>query len=449
MMRVEERSEPADDLKDNHNKYPEYKSTGAEWVGDIPEHWDFVKLNYLFDIISGTSPKSEYYTEKEEGLPFLQGNAEFGKLNPNPDRYCTDCPKKSKANDVLISVRAPVGDLNISDQEYGIGRGLNALRKRRGIEETKFVFYLMNVLTEGLELKLSGSTFNSVDRRDIASLRGPLPPAEEQKAIVNFLDQETEKIDQLIEQKERLIELLAEKREALITRAVTKGLDPDAEMKDSGVEWLGRIPSTWELEKIKRISSTITTGSTPKTSEDRFYDKDEIPWYGPASFSDNFAINEPSKHISFSAIEEGEAPLFEKDAVLIVIIGATAGKVAYMDHRGSANQQVVAVSFLSSIANEKYMAYQLKSLEHVFRELAPNTTLPNLNERKIKDFVCAVPSIKEQEKIVEHLDNETQQIDNFVERIRESIEVLTEYRKSLISHAVTGKIDVREEVNAN
>ncbi len=280
-----------------------------------------------------------------------------------------------------------------------------------------------------------------------------VPPEPEQRAIAAFLDRETAKIDALVAKKERLIELLQEKRTALITRAVTKGLpaaaaaqaglDPHAPMKDSGVEWLGEIPAHWEVLALKRRVRRIQTGTTPPTSETRYYEDGTIPWYGPGSFTDDLPIQGSAKLIAQGAARDGVARLFEAGSVLVVTIGATIGKVAYMEHSGSCNQQITGITFDRQHVQPKYAAYQLKSLEPVLRGIAPNTTLPILDQEEVGYLRLALPPEPEQRAIAAFLDQETARIDALVAKVREAIERLKELRSALISAAVTGKIDVR------
>ena len=270
------------------------------------------------------------------------------------------------------------------------------------------------------------------------------PALREQIAIASFLDHETAKIDALIEKKERLIELLQEKLTALITQAVTKGLDQTVPMKDSGVEWLGKIPAHWEVSFLRRRAKRIQTGTTPPTGEIRYYENGIIPWYGPGSFAEDLLLQEPIKFISESALDDGVVRVFEAHSALIVTIGATIGKVAFMEHAGSSNQQITVVTFDVYQVFPKYGAYQLKRLELVLRGRAPNTTLPIIDQEEVGSLPFVTPLFSEQEAIVEFIDRETAKIDVLVAKIHEAINRLKEYRIALISAAVTGKIDVRD-----
>ena len=229
--------------------YPTYKDSGVEWLGEIPAHWEVKRLKFSAHLNAGQSPSSEVVSEYPNGLPFLQGNAEFGLISPTPRFACDEATKRAYVGDILLSIRAPVGAINIADQTYGIGRGLCAIQPSQGLEG-RFAYYLLFSGRLWLHRTATGSTYDAVTASDVGSLPAILPSAREQRAIAAFLDRETAKIDALVAKKERLIELLQEKRTALISHAVTKGLDPDVPLKDSGVEWLGEIPAHWEIVPV-------------------------------------------------------------------------------------------------------------------------------------------------------------------------------------------------------
>ena len=227
-------------------RYPDYRDSGVEWLGEIPAHWDMKRLKFVSHIVAGQSPPSEAVVDSIDGLSFLQGNAEFGPMNPTPHQVCDSAPKRAEPGDILLSVRAPVGAMNMADRHYGIGRGLCAIRPTAGLGRL-FSFYEVMTMRPLLDAVATGSTYDAVTASDVGDLPMLLPGRDEQRAIAAFLERETVKIDALVAKKERLIELLREKRTALITRAVTRGLDASVPMKDSGVEWLGEIPARWEV----------------------------------------------------------------------------------------------------------------------------------------------------------------------------------------------------------
>lgn len=271
----------------------------------------------------------------------------------------------------------------------------------------------------------------------------PEPPLDEQRLIAAFLDRETARIDALVAKKQRLIELLEEKRTALISHAVTKGLDPNAPMKDSGVEWLGEVPRHWELACLKRRARKIQAGSTPPTVELRYYEDGSVPWHGPSSFSEDIRITEPVKMIAERAVADGVARLFAAGSILIGTIGSV-GKVGLIEEASSCNQQITVVTLDSTRVLPLFAAYQMKRLEPVLLGIAPSTTLPILDQQEIGGLPLALPPLDEQVSITAHIETAIRRINTVIQQTREQISLLQERRTALISAAVRGKIDVRE-----
>jgi type I restriction enzyme S subunit len=270
-----------------------------------------------------------------------------------------------------------------------------------------------------------------------------LPSELEQHAIASFLDRETTKIDALIQKKERMIELLKEKRIALITQAVTKGLDPSVPMKNSGIEWLGEVPEHWEVKRIKHIARRIQTGCTPPTSNEQYYEEGSIHWFGPSSFTDDLYLTDPVKIINESSVADGVARLFKKGSIMMVGIGATIGKIAQITMPASCNQQITIVTLKSSECNPDYYTYLLKTMENTIRGIAPSATLAIFDQGKIGSLSVLRPPLKEQVHIAEFLSDKINDLQLMMSKISNSITLLREYRASIIHHAVTGKIDLR------
>ena len=203
----------------------EMKPSGVEWIGKIPKHWKVKRLKYIADLNMGQSPPSEEYNDDRLGTPFLQGNAEFGAHHPTPKIYCPTSKKHASPGDILVSVRAPVGALNIADQGYGIGRGLCAIRPRTNQLERHYAKYLLEVVRTELYAVATGSTYDAVTVDEVSNLTCVVPPFSEQDQIAAFLNRKTGQIDELISTEQRKIELLKEYRQSLISEAVTGKID--------------------------------------------------------------------------------------------------------------------------------------------------------------------------------------------------------------------------------
>ena len=278
-------------------RYPEYKESAVEWIGEIPRYWEVKRLKYIADLNMGQSPPSEEYNSDQLGTPFLQGNAEFGSHHPIPKIYCPTAKKHANPGDILLSVRAPVGAINIANQEYGIGRGLCAIRPQTNQLERRYAKYLLEVVRTELHVVATGSTYEAVTVDEVSNLTCVVPPFSEQIQIANFLDRKTGQIDELICIKERRIELLQEQRTTLINQVVTKGLDPNVEMKPSGVEWIGEIPGHWTISKVKYVFDSLDNLRIPLNSETRGNMELKVyDYYGASGVIDkveNYIFDEP------------------------------------------------------------------------------------------------------------------------------------------------------------
>ena len=206
-------------------RYLEYKESNVEWIGEIPRRWEVKRLKYIADLNMGQSPPSEEYNTDKIGTPFLQGNAEFDSHHPTPKIYCPTAKKHANSGDILLSVRAPVGAINTANQEYGIGRGLCAIRPQTNQFEHRYAKYLLEVVRAELHAVATGSTYDAVTVDEVSSVTCVVPPLSEQTQIANFLDRKTQQIDELITTELRKIELLKEYRQSLISEAVTGKID--------------------------------------------------------------------------------------------------------------------------------------------------------------------------------------------------------------------------------
>lgn len=422
--------------------YPTYKDSGVEWLGKIPAHWEAKRLKFVTKILAGQSPPSDTVHVGEDGLPFIQGNAEFGQMHPAPKLVCDSAPKRAQSGALLLSVRAPVGAVNIADRITGIGRGLCAIHVKEELN-CGFAFYLLLTIRKDLETVATGSTYDAVTSSDVGNLPALVPPAAEQHAIASFLDRETEKIDALVAKNERLIELLQEKRTALITRAVTKGLDPNVPMRDSGVEWLGDIPAHWDVQRIK-WSARMESGHTPDKKVESYWLGGNIPW---VSLADTQQLREVD-NIQDTAVMTTEDGIAHSSAHLLpagtVVFSrdATIGLCAITQGDMAVSQHFIGWVCGPRLRPE-YLLFVLRSMTQELERLTMGATVLTIGMPDVRSLASPIPPKPEQEEIVAYVHKHRAQIDGLVAKVREGIEKLKEYRAALISAAVTGKIDVR------
>ena len=427
-----------------YQKYAEYKDSGVEWLGEIPSHWNQTYLKYVVLINMGQSPSSEDCNIDGIGIPFLQGNAEFGTYSPTAKNYCPIPKKIADKGDLLFSVRAPVGALNYADMQYGIGRGLCSLKSRSSINSS-FLWWVLPTYKYQLDAIATGSTFEAVSAEEVANLKFPLPTIVEQQKIANFLDHETTQIDTLIAKQEKLIELLKEKRQAVISHAVTKGLNPDVAMKDSGVEWLAKVPEHWVVAQLKFNMLDIQTGPFGSQLHAEDYIEDGIPLINPAHMINGVLV--PDTQITVDQVTQ-ERLSRHKLAVGDIIFARRGelGRCAIV--RDENVGWLCGTGSLKAKLNDNLIpeyAYLLITSDGLVAELSlesKGSTMDNLNTETLGKVRTPVPPIEEQTAILNYVEQVSGKYKKLIENAESAIQLMQERRTALISSAVTGKIDV-------
>ena len=416
--------------KRKNKPYYSYRDSGVEWLGKIPEHWKVIKLKFTSTITMGQSPDSDdyLYTIESEALPFLQGNADFKDRFPQAHIFCNTAKKIAKKGELLLSVRAPVGEINEADKKYGIGRGLCSINTNCEIQK-KFLWYLLQLTREELYAKARGSTYDAVSVDEVKNIKINLPSLSEQKIIAAFLDKKTSQIDSLIQKKEQQIELLKDKRSALITQAVTKGLNTNVKMKDSGTEWIGKMPKHWEIKKLKYCCKLITT----KTSNKDYL----VALENIESWTGNFLKTETEF--------DGDGIEFKKGDILFGKLRPYLAKVLVSSKKGSGVGDLFVLRPFKEISSY-YLGHLLRMREYiqVINSSTYGVKMPRVNWDFMSNLLFILPSYQEQKSIIDFLDKKTAQIDSLTEKTQKSIDLLKEYRSALITSVVTGKVDVRE-----
>ncbi|OOE34408.1 type I restriction endonuclease subunit S [Salinivibrio kushneri] len=431
-----------------YQAYPKYEPINAEWLSEIPIGWSTTPLKHVASINMGQSPSSDDCNIDGIGVPFLQGNAEFGVKSPTEKQFCPIPKKVAKAGDLLFSVRAPVGSLNFANKDFGIGRGLCSIRGTNAISQS-FLWWVLPSYKYQFDAIATGSTFEAVSAEEVGNLNLALPPILEQTQIANFLDHETAKIDTLIEKQQQLIKLLKEKRQAVISHAVTKGLNPQAPMKDSGVEWLGEVPEHWEVTRIKYITTLFEQGWSPQCDARPA----EAPEYGVLKVG---CVN----HGLFRATENKVLPdnldpklqyLIQKDDLLISrantkeLVGSAA--VVDKDYRHLILcDKLYRLRLKSGYLPELLSLYLSTPTAREQIELGAtgaSHSMQNIGQDTIKELFYVVPPKNEANDLLAYIRERLSRFNQILCESNNQIELLKERRVALISAAVTGKIDVR------
>ena len=409
--------------------YPKYKDSGVEWLGEVPVHWEVKRIKYLARIASGFAPPPSY--DKLIGeYPVYGSNGLIG--------YC-DVFMVSEETLAVGRVGAS-GLVNVVPGFSWVSDNALLLRDLRPTTRLQWLRYVLETMNLGTQAAKNAQPI--ITGTFLANQALPAPSEQEQLAIASFLDHETAKIDALIAQKDRLIELLQEKRTALITRAVTKGLNPNVPMKDSGVEWLGGIPVNWKTMLLKRLASIrYGLGEPPREL------LDGIPFLCATNVKRGTISDIDLKKVDPDDVPWGRDPVLRKGEIIVVRSGAYTGDSALIpaEYDGA----IVGYDMVLHIerAYPEFIAWALLSkyvLDAQIEICRTRAAQPHLNAEELGGVFMFLPGEKEQRIISEFLTRKIDEADALVAKIQKGIERLKEYRTALISATVTGKIDVRE-----
>lgn len=435
-----------------YKAYPEYKNSGIEWLDTVPKHWVCTQVKYGYEITLGKMLQKIKSSPSDELKPYLkaQNIQPHGIDLNNVDLMWFSSEERKKLllkyNDVLVSEGGDVGRSAIWSGQAVECYIQNAINRVRAINNNSPIFFNCWITflksTDFISTLCNKATIAHYTAEKLETSPLLLPKFEEQLSIAAFLDHETTKIDNLIGKQRQLIELLKEKRQAVISHAVTKGLNPDVPMKYSGVEWLGEVPEHWKVSQIKYLSSFIGTGGTPKNPES-FTDVDGINWFSPGDFNGSLVLQDAKKKISELSVQNGDSRIYPENSIIVIGIGATLGKVALAESLFSCNQQINIIVPNGKI-EPNYLACSLSNQIEQMRQSSNVSTIGIMNQEKTKQIWITLPKIDEQLEIIEFILKKTTEFDLLLNWSDKQIQLLQERRTALISAAVTGKIDVRE-----
>ncbi|WP_152018085.1 restriction endonuclease subunit S [Aliarcobacter butzleri] len=453
-----------------YKKYPSYKDSGVEWLGEIPSEWINTKLKYHSFIYNGNSISDNekenyenlntnfsipYISTKDIDSNFLSIDYDNGmRISVNNDKF-----RRAKKGSSLICIEGGSAGkkLGLLEKDVCFVNKLACIDSYNNLDN-KFcnyilrssVFnYLFSLSTTGL---IPGVSINQLKDFEIN-----LPPLNEQQQIANYLDEKTSKIDTLIKKQTKQIGLLKEKRQAVISHAVTKGINPNVSMKNSGVEWLGQIPEHWIVSKFGFIKTVLTD----YTANGSFADlAKNVKYKNEESYARLVRLTDLRTNLENTDgvwIDESAYNYLKKSSLyggefLLANVGAYAGlfyQMPYINKPASLAPNMFMAKFNNTKVSEHFMSYVAKS-ESAYSQLKLKATAssaqPKLNKDDFKSIVFAYPCLLEQQQIANYLDDKISKIDILIEKSNKSIELLKEKRTAIISAAVTGKIDVREKV---
>lgn len=433
----------------HYKPYPVYKDSGVEWLGRIPEHWEITPLKYEAEFVNGAAFKPEQWSEI--GTPIIRIENLNGSLNFNCFDGEMDARYHVEQGDLLFGWSGNRGTSFGPFIWPHAGRhylNQHIFRICNFKFDKAWFYWSLKAVTAHVEDQAHGIIgMVHITKGDLGAIKIATPALAEQQAISAHLDRETARIDALIEKKTRFIELLREKRQALITHAVTKGLDPSVKMKTSGVEWLGEVPEHWDVSPLKHLVR-FRSGGTPSKDNLEFWDGD-IPWASAKDLKQE-VLADTIDHLTESAIDSGAALLVPPGSILVVVRGMILARlfpVVETMAPMAINQDLKAL-IPSEKLNSRYLAHLLRgsSAESLSRLEEAGHGTKALRMENWVSIELPVPPLHEQLAIIEMLDIQTARIDSLADKTERSIELLKERRSALITAAVTGQIDLRETV---
>ena len=413
-----------------YKQYPEYRSSDIEWLGEIPTTWKLSRLKFMAKIKNGQDHKS---VETDEGYPVIGSGGQF--------TYASQFTYDQES--VLLGRKGTIDrPLYINEPFWTVDTMYYTVISKDILP--KYLYYL--ALTIQFGRYSTNTALPSMTQEHLGNYIFATPKDKsDQDTIANFLDHETAKIDTLIKKQQHLIQLLKEKRQAVISHAVTKGLNPNAKMRDSGVEWLGEVPEHWKVSKFGYVSMVVRGGSPRPAGDPELFNGDYSPWVTVAEITKDGEVYLTETETFLTKKGSEQCRVFSSGTLLISNSGATLGVPKILSINANANDGVVGFENLK--LDHEFSYFYLSTLTDDLRErIKQGSGQPNLNTDIVKNIAVPIPPKSEISEIVTLIRNIREQYANLTTRATAAIELLQERRTALISAAVTGKIDIRNWV---
>ena len=419
-------------------RYESYKDSGVKWLGEIPGHWDVKRLGSFF------IERRVKVSDKDFAPLSVTKNGIFPQLENVAKSNDGDNRKLVRANDFVINSRSDrKGSSGVSSFDGSVSL-INIVLKPRNTVYPTFCNYLLKSIAfieeyyrngRGIVADLWTTRFDEMKIIKLA-----MPPKAEQTAIANYLDSVTSKIDEAISQQQKMIDLLNERKQIIIQNAVTKGLDPNAKMKDSGVEWIGEIPENWEVIKCSYVFSGIGSGTTPKSSNENYYTNEGVNFLQTGDLNDGY-INDTTKKITDKALKEINLKIYNKNSLIIAMYGATIGKLGILNVCTTVNQACCVLPQTKKISTKyAFYMYMIARKDLIIKSRGGGQ--PNISQDTIRNQKIIVPTKNDQEEIVEHIEKMINPIDSSISQCNKMISLLQERKQIIINDVVTGKVKV-------
>lgn len=434
-------------------RYREYKESGVKWLGEIPSHWEVVPIKYISEVSSGATPKTSVQGYWDGNITWVTP-ADFKtdtKFVLKSNRNITTLGLKSCSTVILpkgslvFSKRAPIGQVSILKKTLCTNQGCFGIIPKESMNNS-FLYYSLAIHAKSFNTLGSGTTFRELSFSAFSSYKISVPPKAEQDAIVRYLDSATSEIDKAIAMQQKMIDLLNERKQIIIQNAVTKGLDENVEMKESGVESIGRIPIGWKIKKLKYVMRSFgRIGFRGYGTKDIVDEGQGAITLSPSNIKESSMDYSKRTYLSWNKYYESPEIMIENGDVIMVKTGSSYGKCAIvknMPMECTINPQLVV--FKEHTEMPEYLAYCFQTS---FAKFFINTsviggTIPTISQEKINNYVFPFPMKSEQQQIVTYLDSEMQRFDSAITNCQRQITLLQERKQIIINEVVTGKVRV-------
>ncbi|MCI7089685.1 MAG: restriction endonuclease subunit S [Prevotella sp.] len=431
-------------------KYERYKDSGVKWIGEIPEHWGMYKLKYLFKL-----NKNKNIGNKCNTILSLS----YGKIKIKKDLNEGLTPESYESYQLLSTGDIVIRSTDLQNDHTSLRTGLvkiegaitSAYIGLKNLDmslcDSRFYHYFLHDwdITKAIYNQGKGLR-QSLNWDDIKNMLMPVLDISEQTAIANYLDSVTSKIDEAISQQRKMIDLLNERKQIIIQNAVTKGLDPNAKMKDSGVEWIGEIPEDWEVKKLKHVCQAFgRIGFRGYSTTDLVDEGEGCITLSPSNMRDGQMQYEKCTYLSWEKYEESPEIKIHNGDILFVKTGSTYGKSSLVEDlplEATINPQLLV--FKNFTCNNKFLVYVLQTttIKTQVEVSVIGGTIPTISQQKILNYVFPYPTVNVQDDIVAFIENNTTPICEAIKVFERQIALLQERKQIIINDVVTGKVKV-------
>lgn len=415
----------------------EMKDSGIEWIGDIPAHWDVKRIKDIAYLGSGTTPKSSNEKYYDGTHPWLITGDVQNRLIERNENFITDLAladipnlKLYPAKTVLLAMYGggTIGNVGLMTYPAYINQACCAMIPKSGVYEKYLFYYLRTKYSRIISTGVGGTQIN-LSQNKIAAYPIAVPPFKEQQTIADYLDKKTAEIDKQITALEKKSDAYQRLKRSLISEVVTRGLNPTAELKDSGIEWIGEIPEHWKIDRVKSFAKTIKGKSCDYLSEPttdcyqvlsvESLRQDECQFYDYVKVDDDSQICSP-------------------DDIVVIWDGAGVGEFLRAKN-GALSSTIAKVKFTSKKVLPKYFWYWRYKIEYRLKSIPTGMGIPHLNPNLLNNYKIAIPPLVEQQAIADYLDKKTAEIDSNISAISSKIDAYKRLKQSLIDEVVTGK----------